>query len=277
MEKELKQWNDEIAKSRKTFHVLNLFTTQQLRVIRQQLGQLSNDRISALPPTVISMLMSISPKICKKDIKDSLQSVKSKSSLIGLHSSKESEDKDNSSSPVDNDDNVKINQFNPDDEVSMEAAVEKLAMQLIGQLSDVEKSIYEELKGIYPDGVVYLSIKNCTEASLQQENLIGKASAWCLNNAKAYKKPEVVLSELQSLITQNNECVENEQTTQYENDTSDVVQSQNDNVYEMEQLLIDNDIASGLAREAAEKFPDDVEKALRYCLDSRFPSADGSR
>lgn len=223
------------------------------------------------------MLMSISPKICKKDIKDSLQSVKSKSSLIGLHSSKESEDKDNSSSPVDNDDNVKINQFNPDDEVSMEAAVEKLAMQLIGQLSDVEKSIYEELKGIYPDGVVYLSIKNCTEASLQQENLIGKASAWCLNNAKAYKKPEVVLSELQSLITQNNECVENEQTTQYENDTSDVVQSQNDNVYEMEQLLIDNDIASGLAREAAEKFPDDVEKALRYCLDSRFPSADGSR
>ena len=72
MENELEKWKDEIAKSRDTFHVLNLFTTQQLRVIRQQLGQLNCERISSLPPAVISMLMSISPKICEKDIKECL-------------------------------------------------------------------------------------------------------------------------------------------------------------------------------------------------------------
>ena len=277
MEKELREWNNKIALSRNNFHVLNLFTTQQLRVIRQQLGQLDCESITSLPPTVISMLMSISHKICERDIKDSLQSVKNKSSWVGDHLSKKSEDKDNSSSPVDHDDNVQIGQFNPDDEVSMEAAVEKLAMQLISHLSELEKNVYEELKGVYPDEVVYLSIKNCTETSSQEEDLVEKASAWCLDNFNNYANPEVVLNELQSFITQNSESIENEQNTQYESDTSDVVQSQNDNIYVMEQILIDNDIPSGLAREAALLFPEDVEEALSYCLDLQLPSTDGSR
>ena len=277
MEKELKGWTDEIAMSRNSFHVLNLFTNRQLQVIREKLGQLNCDRITSVPPTVISMLMSISPKICEQNVKDSLQSVRSKGSLIGHHSSKTSKNKDNSSNPVDHDDNVQISQFNPDDEVSMEAAVEKLALQLTDQLSDIEKNVYDKLKGVYQDGVIYLSIINCTETSSQQVDLVKKASVWCLKNAKVYANPEKVLKELQSLITHNNESIENEQNTQYENDTSDVEQSQDDKVYVMEKTLIGNSIPSGLAREAAEKFPDDVVKALRYCLSSQLPSTDGSR
>ena len=290
MENELKQWNDEIAKSRNSFHVLNLFNTQQLRVIRQQLGQLSNDRISALPPTVISMLMSISPSICEKDIKDCLQSVKSKSSLVG-HLSKKSEDTDNSSSHVDHDDNVQMSQFNPDNEVSKEAAIEKLVIQLISQLSDVEKNVYEELKGIYPDEVVYLSIKNCTSANMQ-ENLVEQASAWCADNENHYENedPAVVLNELQTqLNAQNNEPDEKniQQNMQHEKDAGQVIQSQSNDVYLMEQMLIENDIPSGLAREAAELYPYDVEQALSYCLDEenrsneqsflQLPSSDGNR
>ena len=293
MEKELKQWNDEIAKSRNSFHVLNLFTTQQLRVIRQQLGQLRNDRISALPPTVISMLMSVSPRICEKDIKDCLQLVKSKSSLVG-HASKKPEDTDNSSCHVDLDDNVqKISQFNPDNEVSKEAAVEKLVIQLISQLSDVEKNVYEDLKGIYPDKVIYLSIKNCSSANMQ-DNLVGQASAWCADNESHYetKDPAEIFNELQALQNvQNNEPNERiQQNLEHEKDTSEVTQSQSNDVYLLEQKLIENDIPSGLARQAAKLYSNNsnnLQLALSYCLDEenrsnehsflQLPSSDGNR
>ena len=286
MENELKAWKDEIAKSRNTFHVLNLFTTQQLRVIRQQLGQLNCERISCLPPTVISMLMSLSPKICEKDIRECLQLVKSKSSSVSQPPSKKSEDLDNLSGPVDHDDNVQMSQFNPENEVSMEAAIEKLVMELIKRLSDVEKNAYEELKGIYKDEVAYLSIKNCSDASIQdcsdvttqQESLVEKASVWCLENGNSYdnKDPQIVWNEIQGLNSQNNESIMNEQNTQNENNESPVVETQNDNVYLMEQMLIENDIPSGLAREAAERFPDDIEEALSYCLIEKNKSTEQS-
>ena len=290
MENELKQWNDEIAKSRSTSHVLNLFTTQQLRVIRQQLGQLSNDRISSLPPTVISMLMSISPRVCERDIKNCLQSVKSKSSLVG-HSAKKVEDTDNSLSHMDHDDNIQMTQFNPDNEVSKEAAVEKLVAQLISQLSDAEKNVYEELKGIYPDEVVYLSIKNCSNTNMQQGNLVEQASEWCLDNESCYENedPAVILNELQVLLnTQNKKTDDNmQQSMQHEKDASEVTQTQSNDVHLMEHMLIENDIPSGLAREAAELYPNDIEQALSYCLDEenrstkqsflQLASTDGSR
>ena len=279
MENELKQWNDDIAKSRSTSHVLNLFTTQQLRVIRQQLGQLSNDRISSLPPTVISMLMSISPRICEKDIKDCLKSVKSKSSLVG-HASKEVDDIENSSSHVNNDDNVRTTQFNPDNEVSKEAAVEKLVIQLISQLSDIEKNVYEQLKGIYPDKVAYLGIKNCSNTNMQQGNLIEQASEWCSDNENHYKNedPAVIFNELQALLnTQNNEPDENmQQNIQHEKDASEVTQSQSNDVHLIEEMLIENGIPSGLAREAAELYPSDIEEALSYCLDEENKSTEES-
>ena len=289
MENELKKWNDEIAKSRNNFHVLNLFTTQQLRVIRQQLGQLNCERISSLPPTVISMLMSISPKICEEDIKECLQSVKDKTSLVGHHLSEKSEDLNNLSSPVDPSDDVQLSQFNPENEVSLEAAVEKWVMLLISHLDDVEKSVYEVLKGVYPDEVVYLSIKNCCDGSIEQDSLVDKASAWCLDNVNKYEgiDPQVVLNELKALNAQSNASVDNEQNTQHEEGASVMVQSLDDSVYEMEQMLIDNDIPSGLAREAAERYSDDIEKALAYCLDEQsrsteqcflsLPSTDGNR
>ena len=282
MENKLKEWKEEIAKSRKNFHVLNLFTTQQLRVIRQQLGQLNCERIPFLPLTVISMLMSLSPKICEKDIKECLLLVKSKSSLVGQPSSKKSEDLENLPGPVDHDDNVPMSQFNPENEVSMEAAIEKLVMQLINRLSDVEKKAYEELKGIYPDKVAYLSIKNCSDASMQQEGLIEKASAWCLENGNVYENedPEIIFNEIRGLNSQNNISTENEQNAQnnaqIENDPSPVVETQDDNVYLMEQMLIENDIPSGLAREAAELYPNDIEKALSYCLIEKNKSAEQS-
>ena len=279
MEKELKEWNNEIAKSRDTFHVLNLFTTQQLRVIRQQLGQLNCERISILPPEVISMLMSLSPKIRGKDIKECLLLVKSKNLLVGQPSLKKSEKSNNSLPLVDHSDNMQISQFNPDDEVSMEAAIEKLVMRLIDQLSDVEKTAYEELKGAYPDEVAYLSIKNCSNANMQQEGLIEKASEWCLENKSSYesKDPQVVFNEIQALNSQNNESVENEQNADNESDASPVVESiQEDTINSMEQMLIENDIPSGLAREAAELYPDDIEEALSYCLFEKNKSTEQS-
>ena len=279
MEKELKLWNNEIAKSRDTFYVLNLFTTQQLRVIRQQLGQLNCERISTLPPEVISMLMSLSPKIRGKDIKNCLLVVKSKSSLVGQPSLKKSEESNDLSAPIDHNDNTQIGQFNPEDEVSIKAAIEKLVMGLIDQLSDVEKSAYEELKGAYPDEVAYLSIKNCSNSNMQQENLIEKASEWCLENKNFYeeKDAQIVFNEIQTLNSQNNESVENEQNPDNQSDASPVVESmQGTNIILMEEMLIENDIPSGLAREAAELYPDDIEEALSYCLVEKNRSTEQS-
>ena len=279
MEQELKQWNDEISKSRNNFHVLNLFTTQQLRVIRQQLGQLSCETIPSLPPVVLSMLMSISPKVCERDIMESLQSVKSKNSLVGQPLSKKAEDLEDFSSPVDHDGNVQMQQFNPDDEVSIEAAIEKLLNHLIDQLSGVEKEAYDDLKkSDYADNVAYLSVKNCVKSTIQQGDLIIAASAWCLENENRYKNkdPKLMLKELQAFNTQNDEPILNEQNTQNENVTSSVAQSQNDKVYLMELTLIENDIPSGLAREAAKRYPDDIAEALSYCLNEQSRSTDQS-
>ena len=277
MELELNQWNTEITMSRSSCHVFNLFTTQQLRVIRQQLGQLNCERISSLPPAVLSMLMSISPKICEEDVKECLQLVKTESSLVGQHSSKKLEDLDNSSKPVDHDDNVQISQFNPDNEISKEAAVEKLVMQLINKLNDDERNAYEELVEDYPDKLAYLSIKSCSNANIQQEALVTEASSWCLKNENKYKDPEVVLKELQALNMQSNEYCANEQNAQYENDPKSVAQSQKDSVYLIEQeLIVENSIPSGLAREAAKRYPDDIVEALDYCLKEDNKSSDQS-
>ena len=284
MEYELKQWNAEIEEFRNNFRVLNLFTTQQLRVIRQQLGQLSCERILTLPPTVLSMLMSISPQICEKDIKESLQSVKSKSSLVGFHSSSKPEDLDGSSCPVENenDDKLPMNQINPEDEVSVEAAIEKLLMQLIDRLSDIERDAYEDLKDAYSDNIAYLGVKNCANDSNQQGKLVELANTWCLENRDHYKNKdtEVMLNELQAFNKQNNEPTtensnENAQNTQCENDVN-IIESQNNNVNEVEQMLIESGVPSGLAREAAKRHPDDIEKALSYSLDEQNRLSDQS-
>ena len=281
MERELKRWTDEIAMARNNFHVLDLFTTQQLRVIRQQLGQLNCERITSLPPAVLSMLMSISPKICEKDVKECLQLEKSKNSLEGHHTPEKSEVLEDSLAYVDHDDNEQIIQFNPDDEVSLEAAVEKFVTQLIDQLSEVERNAYEELKGNFSDGMVYLSIKNCSKSNMQLEDLIEDANSWCLENEDNYPNddPEKVLNELQALNVQNSVSTENEQNIQCTDNVTSVssaMQSQNGSVSTMEQTLIDNYFPSGLAREAAELFPNDVEKALSYCLNEENKSSDQS-
>ena len=272
MEKELKRWSDEIVKSRNNFPVLNLFTTQQLRVVRQQLGQLNCERISALPPEVISMLMSLSPKIREKDIKECLHSVKSKSLLVGKHSVEKLEKSNNMSNSVDNDKNVQTSQFNPD---NAEVAVEKLLLELISQLNDVERNAYEELKDDYPDEIAYLSIKHCSNSSMEQETLAEDANDWCLDNENSYvdKDPGELLNELQALNTHDSKI---EQNAQHKDNSTPILQSEDENIYLVEQMLIESDIPSGLAREAAEIYPDDPEEALSYCLDEQNKSSDQS-
>ena len=276
MEKELKKWSDEIVKSRNNFRVLNLFTTQQLRVIRQHLGQLKCDSIHSLPTTVISMLMSISISICEKDIKDCLQSVKSKDFLPERHSSKDLERSAKLSNPVDGDSNGHVSQFNPENEVSIEATIEKQVMELISQLNDVERNAYEELKENYQDEVAYLSIKNCSSPTMTKSRLVVEANEWCLENENLYvgKDPIELLNELQSMNVHDNH---NEQNTNHENDTNPVAQSEDEKIYLTEQILIeDNDIPSGLAREAAKIYCDNIVEALDYCLDEQNKSTDES-
>ena len=296
MEFELKKWTGEIATLRNRFHALNYFTTQQLCIIRQKLGQLNCETIRSLPSDVLSMLMSISFKICEQDIKDALEATKVGDATVDCTSS--STDKRKPSVP--SNDDIKLSQIIEGEDVNIEVTIEKKLSLLIEQLTELDRRIFEEIKDSdFSETIAYLSIKHCTNESSQtvRDNFIKRASKWCMENEDNYETMDkhALLKELDSFNTQNNQNLQgnsqgacgtdtmptsqnkvdevdcdysDSHITQYSSfQESTIVQSNNSaDIDFIEQELIENYIPSGLAREAAKLFPTNLKKALRYCL-----------
>ena len=298
MESELKEWTGQIATLRSRFHALNYFTTQQLCIIRQKLGQLNCETIDSLPENVLSMLMSISFKICEQDIKDALLQA-TKVDDITVDSSVSS-NTDKAKMYIPSDDDAKVSQIFGED-INIEVTIEKKLSLLIEQLTELDRKVFEEIKDSdFSDTVAYLSIKYCANESSQNicEKFIKRASKWCMENEDSYEKMDKhnLLKELESFNSQNNQNFqENVQgafgtddiptsqidetdasnrdndTTQF-NNFQQVQANDSVNIDLIEQELIENDIPSGLAREAAKKFPTNLKKALRYCLEEQNSS-----
>lgn len=295
MEAELEKWTSEISNLRSQFNALNYFTTQQLCVIRQSLGQLDCRTITRLPAEVMSMLMSISFKICQQDIVDALKSNKSDDSAT----SKECDDSnatDKKDSFAQLDDVEKVAQIIPENEVNIENAIEKKLSLLVRQLSEVHREAYDEVEGAFDKTVAYLGIKYCTVENSQalKDTIVDKVSEWCVSNQPKYKdmNRHTLLKEIELVGTENAQTLENSQSAdnaaQSDSNTDTVEQideqdsstsnmntsmQQSINVRLIEKELIEFDIPSGLAREAAELGFTDIEEALSYCLDVQNSSS----
>ena len=269
MESELQRWTDEIVYLRKRYHALNYFTTQQLHVIRQKLGQLDCNTISHLPPEVLSMLMSISCQINEEVVLSTLKDRKGEDFDDSLSNHKLVGNKE---SLVTSNGNANIaDQVNPDNEVSIENAIEKKLKILCDQLSEVERETFDELKEAYQDleAIVYLGIKYSTDKS--DENLTEKALEWCVENESRYvdMEKQTLLEELNSCSVLKSEDSASMNSSVQDSSLLNGSAVQNDNsadIAETEQKVIEFGFESGLAREAAMLHPNDVEKAVEYCL-----------
>jgi len=274
MENELQHWREEIVQLRKDYHALNYFTTQQLRVIRQKLGQLECKTISSLPVNVLFILMSISCEITEENVLDALKNTKGQdyddtTGGPNLDGNIESSVSKNKSS-------ADIGQVIAEDEVSIESAIEKKVKLLSDQLNEAHQMIFNSLVDCgYPETVAYLGIKYCTQQ--QSENLTETCVGdWCMKNELKYEKMEkqALLEEIDSQNISKPDCTALETTV--DDTTQDASVMQSDNSAEIdatEKYLVDEfDFPSGLAREAAKLYPDDHDKAVKYCIEKESAS-----
>lgn len=76
MEKDLKDWKQEIQKQRDHFYELNYFTTQQLLILREELGRLKNGSLVQIKPEAITLLQSISREVSQQVVRKQVATVK---------------------------------------------------------------------------------------------------------------------------------------------------------------------------------------------------------
>ena len=72
MEKDLAEWKKQLSRMRDKFYELNYFTTPQLLLLREELGQFKNnpDTTKPVKHEVISLLQSLSQKITSDSVKE---------------------------------------------------------------------------------------------------------------------------------------------------------------------------------------------------------------
>ena len=72
MEKDLKDWKEQLSCRRDQFYELNYFTTPQLLLLREELGQFKNnpENTDPLKHEVMSLLHSLSQKITSNAVKE---------------------------------------------------------------------------------------------------------------------------------------------------------------------------------------------------------------
>jgi len=298
MESLLQNWINEIAILRNQYHALNYFSTQQLCVIRQSLGQLDCKTITSLPTEIMSMLMSISFKICEKDIVDTMKAFKSEDSRRSVGASNDSiltQRRD-----LYSDEDHKIAQIIPENEVNIESAIEKKLMVLVNELSDVHQEVFEEVRQGFNSNLVYLGIKHCSieeSQTLQVNSIVEKVCEWCVDNEAKYKKMDrrALLKEMDSgnyQILEHSQIAVDVNPMKNDSSTDSVEHCHKSNVQgsselntsitnntdfasirKIEEELISYDIPSGIARKAIEKGYTSIEEALDYCLELQISSS----
>ena len=279
METELKEWNDNIMKLRSRYHALNYFTTQQLRVIRQKLGQLENSN-TPLPSDVLSMLKSISPKITEDDISKVLMEDTRSADFMAVK---------RLPSVLEDSLNVSItsetNEIDQGSQPHTEVNAEQVISQLVDQLNSVQRKEFDKLKRRkYNTAVAYLSIKHCTKDSGEALNS-KEVTKWYNKNEEKYldMDNDALLKELTAFKSkENSEAPKDDSLVLMKNegDNKDgaTASSLNDTekkaptacemaVQKMKDRLVNkNNVAAGIALEAAKLHPKSYRKALEYAV-----------
>ena len=78
LENDLKQWKCEIQKQRDKFYELNYYTTQQLLLLRKELGRLQEPRENTVKPEAMALLLSISRDVSGDVMKEYVLNVTQK-------------------------------------------------------------------------------------------------------------------------------------------------------------------------------------------------------
>lgn len=73
METALDKWKEEIVSRCDTYYELNYFTSQQLLLLREELGRLKNSEIVELSPVTLSLLQSVSRLVTSENVKDTVE------------------------------------------------------------------------------------------------------------------------------------------------------------------------------------------------------------
>ena len=75
MEIELKEWNEAVISARWRFYQLNYFTTAQLLTLRLELGALNDIQHTTVPPSVLTLLHSISSEVESANVRTAVKDV----------------------------------------------------------------------------------------------------------------------------------------------------------------------------------------------------------
>ena len=73
METALDEWKEEIESRCDAYYELNYFTSQQLLLLREELGRLKNSVIVELSPVTLSLLQSVSRLVTSENVKDTVK------------------------------------------------------------------------------------------------------------------------------------------------------------------------------------------------------------
>jgi len=257
MENELQNWLEEIIQLRNNYHTLNYFTSQQLCVIRQKLGQLECKTISSLPLNVLSILMSISCRITEENVLDALKDTKGEDFDDGLNLGSNTELSAST-----------IGQVIAEVEVNLDSAIEKKVNLLKDQLNEAEIILFNSLVDYgYSESLVYLGIKYCSgkHGKNLTERYVGN---WCMKNEKKYEKMEknALLEEINSQNISKPDCTALDNATQ--DDSTNIIQSENYSA--TKEHLTDDFFPSGLHK-AARLYPNH-DKAVECCIESESAS-----
>ena len=181
MELKLTNWIDEVKQTRKQYYELNYFTTPQLVILRRELGMLKSlhASISAVSPTVLNLLQSISHDISKETI------VKVVKEVVLLPSG------NNSSSAVSTHDSKSFGLFTakqenaPEKRLSMKKKSKALAHGSIANKLSSEKMeimMYIVDRLGYPQELVLKAFEECKVDANKYD-----IQNWCMENAEKYQ------------------------------------------------------------------------------------------
>ena len=277
MENELKGLRDSINEHRLEFHALNYFTTQQLLLIRRELGNLRQDGTAKVTPQLHSLLCSFSLHITSSDIKNEVEAVcylfnEQEAICKKQENTKEAFEVE---LPLVTRANVAtelaVNEHEavtgePMDEGDSQSEL-KLAIE---NLSNEEEELFEQLQDLdYSDTVCYNAVKHAMLS--KSDKKLTEAMTWCFKNASQYDDS--------TTASVSSDHGSNKRKTvaigePFHKDITDITQPKEiiDIKHAVVQKLIQSNFMPELAIKGARMFNGNFEQAFEWCLESEKKS-----
>ena len=264
MEEELSNTLGLIKEQRHKFHAINYFTTQQLLLIRCELGILKQNKSAEVTPQLLSLLTSFSLQITANDIKNAVEEVctsfseqavcmKEENEVVEVQSSTASEDK-----MVEGtfDAAEKENQLAGGELVEKE---HKNLGELIQELTNDEDEIFVQLLGLgYSKVACYHAVKHAflSAENAKNDDILDVAMDWCFDNANQYKN-----------VINNDETMPDQDRVE-EAEKTTMIEEKITISHTAVQKLLELGFTPELSLKGAKLFDGDFDQASEWCLNA---------